>query len=277
MNHTIARIRYRGTGSKYRNILAGETLYTLPDNLEPHIEYSPAHNLDEECWFGITSFSQKDYCLDILQRAFISAEYSARLTHEEADKIDFIFTNQDENEFYFQNITKSQLQYNRFIRLGDDYTFNNNSRNITINSIPDAIYLPNTDILYFKKLSSISGIFDGIAELYREATEEETTSFLERDFISLQNEFSAQNVRQPNRKRIALAIEKIDSFDNDQRTAVFDCIRDYYPDLTDENGAFKISTDDELKLLLYGIDQRFYTTPDGRERRIANSVIPING
>jgi hypothetical protein len=38
------------------------------------------------------------------------------------------------------------------------------------------------------------------------------------------------------------------------------------------NQKFEISTDDELKLLLYGIEQRFYTTPFGQEKRLANSV-----
>lgn len=279
MNHTIARIRSRVQGSKYRKILSEEILYTLPDGLNPHIPYSPAHNLDEECWFGIENFTQQEYCLDILRTVFVSAEYNTDLTRDEVDKIDFIFSYQDENDspvFYFQNITKSQLQYRRFISLGDRFTFNENSRNITINSVPDAIYIPSADILYFKRLSSISGIFDGISELYREATQAETATFLENDFISLQDGFSAENVKQPNRKRIALAIEKINGFDDVQRTAVFGCIREYYPDLIDGDGAFMVSTDDELKLLLYGIDQRFYTTPDGRERRIANSIIPIN-
>ena len=39
-----------------------------------------------------------------------------------------------------------------------------------------------------------------------------------------------------------------------------------------ENQKFEISNDDELKLLLYGIEQRFYTTPFGYEKRLANSV-----
>ena len=36
---------------------------------------------------------------------------------------------------------------------------------------------------------------------------------------------------------------------------------------------FAVNSEDELKLLLYGIEQRFYTTLVGGERRIANSVI----
>ena len=278
MNHTIAKIKGRGQG--YRKILSGETLYSLPDDLTPHVAYSPTHNLDEDCWFGIENFSQQEYCLDILQTVFVSAEYDTLLSREdEADKIDFIFSyqgNTGEPIYYFQNITKSQLQYKRFIRLGDDYTFNDNSRNITINSIPDAIYIPSRDILYFKRLSSISGIFEGISELYREATQAETAAFLESDFISLQDGYSAESVKQANRKRIAMAVDTIRRFDDAQRTAVFGCIRDYCPGLIAEDGAFNVSNEQELKLLLYGIEQRFYTTPDGRERRIANSIIPIN-
>lgn len=280
MNHTIAKVRGRAQqGSKYRKILSGETLYTLPNDLTPHVAYTPTHNLDEDCWFGLENFSREAFCLDILQTVFVSAEYNTLLTQDEADKIDFIFSYQDEDGepvYYFQNITKSQLQYKRFIRLGDDYTFNDNSRNITINSVPDAIYIPSRDILYFKRLSSVSGIFDGISDLYREATQAETATFLESDFISLQEGFSADNVKQANRKRIAMALDTIRRFDNAQRTVVFGCIRDYCPGLIAENGAFNISNEQELKLLLYGIDQRFYTTPDGRERRIANSIITIN-
>lgn len=276
MNHTIAKIRNRGKGSKYRKILSDVTLYTLPDDLSPHVVYSPTHNLDEDCWFGIESFSEKEYCLEILKSKFISTEYKSKLKHDEVDKIYFIFTYQDDDVYYFQNITKTQLKPKRCIYLGDNYTFSENSRNLSINSIPDAIYIRAKDILYFKRLSSISGIFKGIETLYREATEEETNSFLENDFVSLQDGFTAEHVKKANRKRIAMAVDTINKFDNDQKAAVFECIREYYPNLMDETGAFKISVENDLKLLLYGIEQRFYTTPDGREKRIANSIIPIN-
>ncbi|EMU4001214.1 TPA: hypothetical protein WLU17_001615, partial [Neisseria gonorrhoeae] len=37
----------------------------------------------------------------------------------------------------------------------------------------------------------------------------------------------------------------------------------------------EISTDVQLKHLLYGIDERYYTTALGKEKRLANSVQPI--
>lgn len=42
-----------------------------------------------------------------------------------------------------------------------------------------------------------------------------------------------------------------------------------------ENSKFEINSGDELKYLLYGIEQRFYTTPLGHEKRLANSVQPM--
>lgn len=40
-----------------------------------------------------------------------------------------------------------------------------------------------------------------------------------------------------------------------------------------ENNAFLVGSKDEFKMVLFGIEQRFYTTPVGDEKRIANSVI----
>lgn len=275
MNHTIAKIRQRKSGTKYRKILSGETLYTLPTSFTGFVPYDPNHNLDEECWFGIEKFSEQEYCLDILKKNFVSVEYNIKLKYDEVNNIDFIFTYQDNNSYCFQNVTRSQLKRRKYITIGDDFKFQPDSTDISINDLPDAIYCKDKDTLHFKKLSSISGIFEGISILYREATNEETKGFLENKFISLKNNFSVDDVKQANRKRVALAIEKLNGYDKKQEKAVFDCIKDYYPKLINKSGAFMVSNDDELKLLLYGIDQRFYTTPDGRERRIANSVIPI--
>ena len=40
--------------------------------------------------------------------------------------------------------------------------------------------------------------------------------------------------------------------------------------------SFEVGSENELKMLLYGIEQRFYTTPVGGEKRLANSVITLN-
>lgn len=84
--------------------------------------------------------------------------------------------------------------------------------------------------------------------------------------------FDSSSVKKPNRKRIALAKEALDAYDQDQKSAVLQSIRNYYPSIINDDDTFKIQTDEDLTFLLYGILQRYYTTADGREKRIASAV-----
>ena len=148
---------------------------------------------------------------------------------------------------------------------------------VIINNVPDAIYSVEDDILYFKRLSAISSIFKGISELYREATQEETETFLNEDFIELQDDYDASKVKTANRKRIAMAMETFNSFTPEQKTQIFDYIKDYCPDIPydEQNRKFTIKDEEGLKHLLWGIEQRYYTTRVGGEKRVANSVSKI--
>lgn len=60
---------------------------------------------------------------------------------------------------------------------------------LVIKDIPDAVYIIKDDKLIFRTLSSISNIFKGIEDLYREATNTEVQQFLESDFIDLKEDF----------------------------------------------------------------------------------------
>lgn len=275
MNHLIAKIRVQGSPIKFRKVLSGRDIYSLPSDLNNHIEYSANHNLDEDSWFGIESFSKKKYCIPLLKENFNSIDYDS-LTSISFDKIDYICSYQNQSEFYFQKISKTQLISKKAISyIGDAFNFEENSRNIIINNKPDAIYLKDKDILYFKNLSAITSIFKGIDELYREATEEETKKFLNEGFISLRHSFSAEKVKKANRKRIALAINTLKSFNNIEKSKVIDYIKDYCPELESNNNSFIIGSEEELKSLLFGIDQRYYTTLVKDEKRLANSVITL--
>lgn len=277
MNHVMTKLRLRkgSEKSKLRKLLSNVNLYTLPDDLNNNVVYDPATTLDDGEWFSVGEFSQKSFFLDFLADYADSVAYNQIEAHETSN-IDFIFTYQNANEFYFQRIAKSQLLEKKVITIGDQFTYNANSKNIVIHDPADAIYVKSQNTLYFKKLSAITGIFKGIDELFREATTAETEAFLASDFIMLENDFGATSVKQANRKRIALAMEALNNFDNDQKSTVFNTVKEYCPQLVAENDTFKIETEDDLALLLYGIDQRFYTTPDGKEKRIANSVIRLS-
>ena len=72
-----------------------------------------------------------------------------------------------------------------------------------------------------------------------------------------------------------MAVETMEKFDSAQRQEVITYIHGYCPTLSYQNGAFSIGTDNELKQLLYGIEQRYYTTTITKEKRLANSILAI--
>ena len=161
-----------------------------------------------------------------------------------------------------------------FLALGDELVIENNVDRIVINNSPDAIYFKKEDRLIFRNLATISSIFNGIDILYKEATQEEVQKFLDFNFIKLSDGYDIQKIGKNNRKRIALALSTFEKMSDDDKDAIFDYIQDYCTELKFEKSTknFEISSETEMKFLLYGIEQRFYTTVYGKEKRLANSV-----
>ena len=69
-----------------------------------------------------------------------------------------------------------------------------------------------------------------------------------------------------------MEVDILEGLDQQQRTEIFTYTDDYYPQLSYVNGKFTINSEDDLKYLFFGIDQRYYTTPVTKEKRVANSV-----
>ena len=57
-------------------VISDEVIFELPDDLNNTVEYVADHNLDEDSWFAIAKFSEKDYCFDFLKRRFVSADFN---------------------------------------------------------------------------------------------------------------------------------------------------------------------------------------------------------
>lgn len=262
---------------KYRKMLSSEeTIFPEfdPDNTSTS-PYTPGATLQDDDWFCITNAKGKDYSIDLLSEPFSTADMDS-LTRAEFDKIDYLFVI-DDRFIFFQNVSKSKLvSQKRIVHFGEGFTYKTDCAEIVIRDLPDAIYDKTTDSLYFRRLESITGIFRGIDMLYREATQEETDTFLANDFISLKDDYSSNKVKTANRKRIALAAKTLSELDESDRKNIFKYIGDYCPDLKVSENAFEVGSENELKMLLYGIEQRFYTTPVGGEKRIANSIISLN-
>lgn len=263
---------------KYRKLLSvDDSLYSfLPIDEHSVLPYSPGSLLEDGEWFCISDASKKGYSIDIISTEFDSVDFR-NLERKEFKKIDFLFA-MSENYIFFQNVSKSKLISKRSIlALGEEFRYQSECCEIVINDNPDAIYNKITDTLFFKRLESITSIFKGIDQIYREATEEETTQFLNNDFINLKNGYSSLSVKTPNRKRIALAMQTLNKLSDGDKENIFSYIGDYCPELKVSENSFDIGSEDDMKKLLFGIEQRFYTTPVGGEKRIANSIITLRG
>lgn len=273
MNHVFAKIK--GHGKKLIFKLISDSALFDAVEIDPNfcVEYNPDYNLDEDAWFKVDGFSQKAFCLDFLKDNFDSKDFDD-LKKDQFSKIAYIFSMQG-NDFYFQKISPSLFICKRFIAFGEVAKIEGGDNRLIINNQPDAIYFKDLDTLVFRSLPSISGIFKGIDELYKEATNDEVGEFLGESFISLGAGFGVQSVSKPNRKRIALAMASLANMSPQDRGDMLAYINDYCHDklsLDAASGKFEVTKDDELKLLLYGVEQRFYTTPFGKQKRLANSV-----
>lgn len=274
MNHLIAR--KKGRAEVFVKLMSREEVFSLPNDLDNPIGYDTNYKLEDDEWFAIESFSQTDYCITILTEEFNSTEYNDINRNEYSD-LKYLCSYQDENYFYFQKLTPSQTIRRKWFKLSNNPELMNDNPIIVIKNLPDAIYDKGNDILYFKKLPSISSIFPGIRELYREATQEDTEEFLQNDFINLVDDYNASSVKTANRKRIAMAMDTFNEFSTTQRDSIYNYIKDYCDDLefSEEDRTFTIGSEENLKKLLYGIEQRYYTTPVGNEKRLANSVTSL--
>ena len=273
MNYVCVKLKQRES-NKYRKMLA------VGDNIFPEFEpennsvlpYTAGAFLQDGELFFVDNVKNQNYRIDLLTDSYSTVDFE-ELSREDFGKIDFLFVIND-RFISFQNISKAKLiRQKRIVCFGERFAYQSDCEELAIRDFPDAIYDKATDVLYFHKLESVTSIFKGIDQLYREATQEEVETFLANDFISLKDGYASSNVKKANRKRIALAAKTLAELNETGRKNIFQYIGDYCPKLKASENAFEIGSESELKLLLYGIEQRFYTTPVGGEKRIANSVV----
>jgi hypothetical protein len=273
MDHILAHIKTRAKKRIFKLVSDQSLFDPVTVDLTACVPYNPDHNLDEDSWFKIEGFSNQAFCIDLLQKVYDSKDYDD-LIKENFSKIAYLFAVQGE-DFYFQKITPSLFVKRKTLVFGEAATLEQSQTRLVINALPDAVYFKGSDTLVLRNLATISSIFKGIDELYKEATKEEVEQFLDESFIEVSNDYGVEKVSTPNRKRIGLAMKTLEGMSVDDKTNMLEYIDGYCKQklkFDQQNQKFEISTDEDLKLLVYGIEQRFYTTPFGKEKRCANSV-----
>lgn len=272
MNHLLAKIT--GRNGAILKVMSDENdLFDLPDLTET-ITYTTSYTLEDDEWYELDNFLSRGYENDLIGRPFDSTVYN-QITKRQYSKINY-FCSKQSNFFLFQKMSSTRLLSKKWFEISGAPRLEINKPIIILNSYVDAAYSINDDILYFKKIPKIKSMFKGIEELYREATQDEVNDFLNHNFISLDETFTSDSVKTANRKRIAIAIDTLNQFTEDDERQIFQYIRSYCEDVPVNGETFLISTENHLKKILYGIEQRYYTTPLGNEKRLANSTLTLS-
>ena len=271
MNYLLAKVK--GRSNSFLKVITSRQLILEIPNLDNTVDYSPNTLLDSGEWFKIDDFLECSYHNGLIENTFSGTEYNQILPIQYSD-IKYLCCKQG-NLFLFQKMSSVQLLSKKWISISNAPILHTDKPIIVINDLVDAVYDKQENILYFKDIVKIKQMFRGIEELYREATQAEVDNFLSKDFISLGNGFSRSNVKVANRRRIALALDTLDNFNGEEIITICDYTEFYCINLTRDGDRFVVNSEEDLKQVLFGIEQRYYTTMIGDEKRVANSIIEI--
>ena len=275
MNYLIAK--KKRTINKYLNIITDDAeFYAIPADLTPHRIFENDYKLEDDEWFGIPNFTATEFCIPLLTQEFNSAEHN-QIGNNQFDLIKFFCAYQADNFYCFQKFFTGNLIKRKWFNLTGEPSLKSDQPIFIISKVPDAIFDKAANILYFKKLGDLKSIFPKTIDLYIEATDEQTETFLSNDFINLDDNYSKDKVKSANRKRITMATKTLEQFSADEVKLLYIGAAEYCPELNfnAENSTFDIATEEHLKMLIYVIEQRYYTTSVGAIKRVANSVTPI--
>ncbi len=273
MTEIFAKIK-----SEYKMILSREdnVLTDFDLSLIEAIDFSPSHKLEDNEWFRINDFSEQDYFIEQCNADFSSASLN-QIGDNDYKKISAIAILQN-GEKHFQRITPS-LFVNRKTIL--DYSGEprivEHRNQIEIRKESDAVYLVDSDTLYFKTIGKLKVIFPGIEVLHREATQDEVDAFIENDFITLDT-ITNTSIGSQNRKRIADIGIKYNGLSAAKKTQLITYAKEKAEaEVEIEGNSFVVKSETDLKKVLYAMDQRYYYADIYEENRVANSVKVVSG
>lgn len=246
--------------------------------LNDAIVYDP-NNTEREQWFRIDDFDHRDGFLGILDGDFDVVDIESLANDQfTSNTIEFIAYYED-HKYYIQKFTKGNFMKKKWFSWnGDAVAYNEQDEMVFIHPIPNCIYDNQSKRIYFQNITKAYSVFPKLKIDYKEATEDETNRMLHLDFIKTEN-FSTQDVGVSNRKRITSILSKYESYGPWEKKTLKKYIKEKVGDklnYDEGTGRFVVGNDTHLRLLLYGIQQRFYQQPLEDEVQVATSTTGIS-
>lgn len=245
-------------------------------DLSDSMVYDPNNNVAHQ-WFRMENLRNTDYFNGLFGNPIESGE----LTTIDVNQLDDIkyFAYYADNKYYIQRmLTGCYIRKAGFWTTGNRIQFADDNKMVTINPIPDGIYDLNTDTLYFQELNRLYNIFSNIKNEYVLGTSGSIHEFLSNDMISLSDDFSEAKVSLSNRKRISEVARVYNTYSEVQKDELKSYICQFSDgdlEYNEEDRKFKINDDIDLRLLLFGMQMRFYKQPLSDDVQVATSTTSI--
>lgn len=275
MNTLLAYIQGDAT---YKVLSKEESIYE-PGllNFEHNCEFAEGAELDDDEWFKLECFNEKPYFLPLLEEDIAAAQYN-QLPEDRYADITYLVAIQDNgNTFCFQRLTSQSVLKRKLLSISQAPVIKKLEKTIFMEDLPHAVYKKDERCLYFKRLSTITSVFLGIDDLYREATKEETACFMASPFMEEEGQIEQDKISSANRKRLHAAVEKLSHLTPKQQNKILDYIHKYKSDIpyNEATKKYSITNNTELQFFLWGIEERYFSTIAKREKRVARSILKL--
>ncbi|MFZ7336670.1 hypothetical protein ACLS0R_10385 [Comamonas jiangduensis] len=274
---SLAKVKRKRINSGLQKLLSDSKLFEDFDISKFGIfDYNPETLQEEDHFYRLEKFSTFEFYPDWLKNPVDSKDYFD-IEKKDYQEISYIVEIDDDNIFAFQSLNKSTyLKCRKFFELGEEITIEDKKTILVIKDIPDAYYDRSTDSLFFRNLIYLEKMFPGASSLYKEATNDQVKDFLTSGIFTLKNNFTSENVSVLNRKKIALCLSTFSKLTHAQKTLISKSVQSHKPSLYDSvSNSYVVDSDESLKLVLYALQERFFTTIATNKKTIANSVIAV--
>lgn len=239
------------------------------------IDYDPKDKIDSEQWFILKDFSKINGAQIELPEQTTSFSKVVPSRYKEIEFISsFIPTYRSLKKIFLLNrITPSLCIKGKSILNFETKTptVTDNPKILLLKDIPDGIYVADLDVLIFKNIDPLKPIFSSLEKLYRAATRKEVKKIFNSPLIDLLISYEDMGIS--NLKRIN------GEFSRKIKDLTLSEIRkknkDYDLGLHCENGKVRLSTANDVKNLLFILDERLYEGESSGQKRIATAIRPI--
>lgn len=243
------------------------------------IEFTPHYKLEENQIFILEV--TEDIKATISNSSILELSDENTTRYDQLEKIewkhlDYLVYNEGELLYFQRVVGRKYLKKKKVLDFYETTApiLHEREEGISIEPGCDFIFDKEDNKLYFKDFSSVSKVLKGFDSIYREATQAEIDNFLNSDLIVTPT-LDTTKVTPAKRKRIALAVDKLQDFDATQKSELVAYGKKYHGGVFNVDDQILVQDSKDVDTALQIIFENFYTSEVTSERREANSTKTI--